>query len=116
MKVNIDICKMHLKLFYASNEDYVITNTVLQVLKEEKVILSYELFDGEYEIKFLNKEDKNFILANIKDFINKKLKSKGLKTDIDQKDVLKEIAKVKEKGVPKYDNESIYKSFFNSGR
>ena len=35
MKVNIDICKMHLKLFYASNEDYVITNTVLQVLKEE---------------------------------------------------------------------------------
>lgn len=71
MKVNIDICKMHLKLFYASNEDYVITNTVLQVLKEEKVILSYELFDGEYEIKFLNKEDKNFILENIKDFINK---------------------------------------------
>ena len=68
MKVNIDICKMHLKLFYASNEDYVITNTVLQVLKEEKVILSYELFDGEYEIKFLNKEDKNFILENIKDF------------------------------------------------
>ena len=48
--------------------------------------------------------------------IEKKFLIKGLKTDIDQKDILKEIAKVKEKGVPKYDNESIYKSFFNSGR
>ena len=43
--------------------------------------------------------------------IEKKFLIKGLKTDI-----LKEIAKVQEKGVPKYDNESIYKSFFNSGR
>ena len=48
--------------------------------------------------------------------IEKKFLIKGLKTDIEQKDILKEIAKVKEKGVPKYDNESIYKSFFNSGR
>ena len=79
----------------------------------QKIILHNEIFNLGFNSEF------SCLLFNydlVDKLIEKKFLIKGLKTDIDQKDILKEIAKVQEKGVPKYDNESIYKSFFNSGR
>lgn len=101
----IDYFKNKFKEFNLLSDSVVLYNTT--TIKHNEV---FNLgFNSEFSCLLFNYD-------LVDKLIEKKFLIKGLKTDIEQKDILKEIAKVKEKGVPKYDNESIYKSFFNSGR
>lgn len=66
MKKEIDINKINLKVFYAEEVDYHKINTLLNAMEEENIILSWCMDDNkEYEISYLNHNDKIFILDNI---------------------------------------------------
>ena len=66
MKKEIDINKINLKVFYAEEVDYHKINTLLNAMGEENIILSWCIDDNkQYEISYLNHNDKIFILDNI---------------------------------------------------
>lgn len=66
MKKEIEINKMDLKVFYAEEVDYHKINTLLNAMEEENIILSWNINnENEYEISYLNHNDKIFILDNI---------------------------------------------------
>ena len=87
MKKEIDINKIDLKVFYAEEKDYHEINTILNAMEEENIILSWNINnEKEYEISYLNHNDKIFILDNI-ETLNENLgfkmtsyKEKGLLT------------------------------------
>lgn len=87
MKKEIDINKINLKVFYAEEKDYKAINTILNAMEEENIILSWNIDNNnEYEITYLNHNDKIFILDNI-ETLNENLgfrmtsyKEKGLLT------------------------------------
>lgn len=87
MKKEININKIDLKVFYAEEKDYNNINTILNAMEEENIILSWNINNKkEYEISYLNHNDKIFILDNI-ETLNEKLgfkmtsyKEKGLLT------------------------------------
>lgn len=66
MKKEININKIDLKVFYAEEVDYHKINSLLNAMEEENIILSWNINDNkEYEISYLNHNDKIFILDNI---------------------------------------------------
>ena len=66
MKKEIEINKIDLKVFYAEEKDYKDINTILNAMEEENIILSWNINnEKEYEISYLNHNDKIFILDNI---------------------------------------------------
>ena len=66
MKKEININKIDLKVFYAEKKDYHEINTILNAMEEENIILSWNINnEKEYEISYLNHNDKIFILDNI---------------------------------------------------
>ena len=66
MKKEININKIDLKVFYAEEKDYHEINTILNAMEEENIILSWNINnEKEYEISYLNHNDKIFILDNI---------------------------------------------------
>lgn len=87
MKKEININKIDLKVFYAEEKDYHEINTILNAMEEENIILSWNINnEKEYEISYLNHNDKIFILDNI-ETLNENLgfkmtsyKEKGLLT------------------------------------
>ncbi len=87
MKKEININKIDLKVFYAEEKDYKNINTILNAMEEENIILSWNINnEKEYEISYLNHNDKIFILDNI-ETLNENLgfkmtsyKEKGLLT------------------------------------
>ena len=87
MKKEIDINKIDLKVFYAEEKDYKDINAILNAMEEENIILSWNINnEKEYEISYLNHNDKIFILDNI-ETLNENLgfkmtsyKEKGLLT------------------------------------
>ena len=87
MKKEIEINKIDLKVFYAEEKDYKDINTILNAMEEENIILSWNINnEKEYEISYLNHNDKIFILDNI-ETLNENLgfkmtsyKEKGLLT------------------------------------
>ena len=73
MKKEININKIDLKVFYAEEKDYHEINTILNAMEEENIILSWNINnEKEYEISYLNHNDKIFILDNI-ETLNEKL-------------------------------------------
>lgn len=86
-KKEIEINKIDLTVFYAEEKDYKNINTILNAMEEENIILSWNINnEKEYEISYLNHNDKIFILDNI-ETLNEKLgfkmtsyKEKGLLT------------------------------------
>ena len=73
MKKEININKIDLKVFYAEEKDYNNINILLNALENENIILSWNINDNnEYEISYLNHNDKIFILDNI-ETLNEKL-------------------------------------------
>lgn len=87
MKKEININKIDLKVFYAEEKDYKDINAILNAMEEENIILSWNINnEKEYEISYLNHNDKIFILDNI-ETLNENLgfkmtsyKEKGLLT------------------------------------
>ena len=87
MKKEIEVNKIDLKVFYAEEKDYHEINTILNAMEEENIILSWNINnEKEYEISYLNHNDKIFILDNI-ETLNENLgfkmtsyKEKGLLT------------------------------------
>lgn len=87
MKKEIEINKIDLKVFYAEEKDYNNINILLNAMEEQNIILSWTVNnDNEYEISYLNHNDKMFILDNI-ETLNENLgfkmvtyKEKGLLT------------------------------------
>lgn len=66
MKKEININKIDLKVFYAEEKDYKAINSLLNAMEEENIILSWNINNKkEYEISYLNHNDKIFILDNI---------------------------------------------------
>ena len=66
MKKEIEINKIDLTVFYAEEKDYHEINTILNAMEEENIILSWNINnEKEYEISYLNHNDKIFILDNI---------------------------------------------------
>ena len=66
MKKEIEINKIDLKVFYAEEKDYNNINILLNAMEEQNIILSWTVNnDNEYEISYLNHNDKMFILDNI---------------------------------------------------
>ena len=66
MKKEIEINKIDLKVFYAEEEDYNNINILLNAMENENIILSWSINnEKEYEISYLNHNDKIFILDNI---------------------------------------------------
>ena len=66
MKKEIEINKIDLTVFYAEEKDYKAINTILNAMEEENIILSWNINnEKEYEISYLNHNDKIFILDNI---------------------------------------------------
>lgn len=66
MKKEIEVNKIDLKVFYAEEKDYKAINTILNAMEEENIILSWNINnEKEYEISYLNHNDKIFILDNI---------------------------------------------------
>ena len=66
MKKQIEINKIDLKVFYAEEEDYNNINILLNAMENENIILSWSINnEKEYEISYLNHNDKIFILDNI---------------------------------------------------
>lgn len=66
MRKEVEINKIDLKVFYAEEKDYKAINTLLNAMEEENIILSWYINDNnEYEISYLNHNDKIFILDNI---------------------------------------------------
>ena len=66
MKKEIEVNKIDLKVFYAEEKDYKAINTILNAMEEENIILSWNINnEKEYEISYLNHDDKIFILDNI---------------------------------------------------
>ena len=86
-KKEIEINKIDLTVFYAEEKDYHEINTILNAMEEENIILSWNINnEKEYEISYLNHDDKIFILDNI-ETLNENLgfkmtsyKEKGLLT------------------------------------
>nr|DAL24078.1 MAG TPA_asm: hypothetical protein [Caudoviricetes sp.] len=73
MKKEININKIDLKVFYAEEKDYKDINIILNALEEHNIILSWSINnEKEYEISYLNHNDKIFILDNI-ETLNEKL-------------------------------------------
>ena len=87
MKKEIEVNKIDLTVFYAEEKDYHEINTILNAMEEENMILSWNINnEKEYEISYLNHNDKIFILDNI-ETLNENLgfkmtsyKEKGLLT------------------------------------
>ena len=66
MKKEIEVNKIDLTVFYAEEKDYHEINTILNAMEEENIILSWNINnEKEYEISYLNHNDKIFILDNI---------------------------------------------------
>ena len=66
MRKEVEINKINLKVFYAEEVDYHKINTLLNAMEEENIILSWNINnEKEYEISYLNHNDKIFILDNI---------------------------------------------------
>ena len=66
MKKEVEINKIDLKVFYAEEEDYNNINILLNAMENENIILSWSINnEKEYEISYLNHNDKIFILDNI---------------------------------------------------
>ena len=66
MKKEIEVNKIDLTVFYAEEKDYKNINTILNAMEEENIILSWNINnEKEYEISYLNHNDKIFILDNI---------------------------------------------------
>ena len=66
MKKEININKIDLKVFYAEEKDYNNINILLNALEEHNIVLSWNINnENEYEISYLNHNDKIFILDNI---------------------------------------------------
>lgn len=86
-KKEVEINKIDLKVFYAEEKDYNNINILLNAMEEQNIILSWTVNnDNEYEISYLNHNDKIFILDNI-ETLNENLgfkmatyKEKGLLT------------------------------------
>lgn len=65
-KKEVEINKIDLKVFYAEEKDYNNINILLNAMEEQNIILSWTVNnDNEYEISYLNHNDKMFILDNI---------------------------------------------------
>lgn len=87
MRKEVEINKIDLKVFYAEEKDYKAINTILNAMEEENIILSWNINnEKEYEISYLNHDNKIFILDNI-ETLNENLgfkmtsyKEKGLLT------------------------------------
>lgn len=86
-KKEVEINKIDLKVFYAEEKDYNNINILLNAMEEQNIILSWTVNnEKEYEISYLNHNDKVFILDNI-ETLNENLgfkmatyKEKGLLT------------------------------------
>ena len=66
MKKEIEINKIDLKVFYAKEEDYNNINILLNAMEKQNMILSWSINnEKEYEISYLNHDDRSFILDNI---------------------------------------------------
>jgi len=66
MKKEIEINKIDLKVFYAEEKDYNNINILLNAMEEQNIILSWTVNnEKEYNISYLNHDDKIFILDNI---------------------------------------------------
>lgn len=66
MKKQIEINKISLSLFYAKEKHYKNINAILDSLENGDIILSWNLNDDkEYDISYLNSNDKDFILELI---------------------------------------------------
>ena len=87
MRKEVKINKIDLKVFYATEEDYNNINILLNAMENENIILSWSINNEmEYEVSYLNHNDKIFILDNIES-LNENLgfkmtsyKEKGLLT------------------------------------
>lgn len=67
MKKEIEINKMDLKIFYAEKKDYNNINILLNAMEKQNMILSWSVNnEKEYEISYLNHDDRIFILDNLK--------------------------------------------------
>ena len=67
MKKEIEINKIDLKVFYAEEKDYNNINILLNAMEEQNMILSWTVNnEKEYEISYLNYNDRTFILDNLK--------------------------------------------------
>ncbi len=66
MKKEIEINKIDLKVFYAEEKNYNNINILLNAMEEQNIILSWTVNnEKEYNISYLNHDDKIFILDNI---------------------------------------------------
>jgi hypothetical protein len=67
MKKEIEINKIDLKVFYAEEKDYNNINILLNAMEKQNMILSWSINnEKEYEISYLNHDDRTFILDNLK--------------------------------------------------
>ena len=67
MKKEIEINKIDLKVFYAEEKDYNNINILLNAMEKQNMILSWSINnEKEYEISYLNYDDRAFILDNLK--------------------------------------------------
>ena len=66
-KKEVEINKIDLKVFYAEEKDYNNINILLNAMKEQNMILSWTVNnEKEYEISYLNYDNRTFILDNLK--------------------------------------------------
>ena len=67
MRKEIEINKIDLKVFYAEEKDYNNINILLNAMEEHNIILSWSINnEKEYEISYLNHDDRTFILDNLR--------------------------------------------------
>ena len=72
MRKEIEVNKINLKVFYAKEKDYSKINSLLNAMEEENIILSWNIdHNNEYDISYLDHNNKDFILDTIES--NKKL-------------------------------------------
>lgn len=67
MRKEVEINKIDLKVFYAEEKDYNNINILLNAMEKQNMILSWSVNnEKEYEISYLNHDDRIFILDNLK--------------------------------------------------